>query len=230
MNYKFAVIGLGNFGMTVARTLSLHEAEVLAVDIDENKIDDIRNDVAYAVTMDATDIRALKSQNVYELDAVVVAIGENFESLLLCTAHLIDMKIPRIITRASNPTQKMILEKMGIEEIISPEEDEGISMANRLLNPSFINFIPLPDGYEIVEVKTPKNIVDRTVGDLNLRKKYNVNLITVKRITEPTNDDKGESGYHVIGVPRPETSLQESDILYLMGKEKDIERLIEINK
>ncbi len=230
MNNKFAIIGLGRFGINVARTLAQSGAEVLAIDINEEKTNELRDDVAFPITLDASDMRALKAQNIHDVDAVVVAIGEDFESLLLCTANLMDLKIPRIIARAANPTQKMILEKMGIEEIISPEEFVGIGIANRLLNPSFISFIPLPDDYEIVEVKTPSNIANRTVSDIDLRKKYNINLITIKKETKTKQNGVEKIIYHVSGVPQPDTKLESTDILILMGKADNIKRLIDINK
>ena len=118
--HKFAVIGLGLFGRAIAKTLSERGAEVLAIDINEEKIQDIRDDVAYAVAFDATDIKALKVQNIKNVDAVVVAIGENFESLLLCTVHLMELKVKRIIARAEGPLQRMILEKLVVNKIFSP--------------------------------------------------------------------------------------------------------------
>ena len=170
MSYKFAIIGLGHFGRTVAYELAKTDAEVLVIDNDEDKIHAIRNDVALAVTLNCTDKKALQAQNIEAMDAVVVGIGEDFESLLLCVAHLMDLKVPRIIAKASNDTQKAILYKMGVREIISPEEEVGISIAHKLLSPSFINFIPLPDHYEIVEIKTPSNIANRTVGEIGTRR------------------------------------------------------------
>ncbi len=226
MTYKFAVIGLGRFGMVVATTLANKGAEVLAVDTNEEKINSLRDEVAYAVKLDARDLKALKAQNIQDMDAVVVAIGRDFESLLLCTVHLLDMKVKRIIARAMNPTQRMILEKMGIEEIISPEVEVGISVAEQLLNPGILTFLPLPDDYEIVEINTPQNVTKRTISDINLRKRYNLNLITIKRL-EQRNGKKSE--HHVIGVPDADTVLEKSDTLILMGKAKDIKRFIEIN-
>src|SRR5688572_22212713 len=126
MNFKFAVIGLGRFGTKIALTLSHRGAEVLAIDNDEMKVDNLRDDVAYAVTMDSTDVKALQSQRIQDVDAVVVAIGENFEALLLTTAHLQDMNVKRVIARAATPQQRMILEKMGVSEILSPEDEVGI--------------------------------------------------------------------------------------------------------
>ena len=126
--HKFAVIGLGLFGRAIAKTLSERGAEVLAIDINEEKIQRIKDDVAYAVTFDATDIKALRAQNIENVDAVVVSICENFEALLLCTVHLLELKVKRIIARAQGHLQRMILEKLGVQEILSAETEVGIAV------------------------------------------------------------------------------------------------------
>ena len=123
--YKFAVIGLGQFGNAIARTLAIRGAEVLAIDSNEEHIEDIKEEVSYAVCMDATDIRVLRSQNVQDMDAVVVAIGEDFEALMLCVVQLMELKVKRIMARANGKHQRQILEKVGVSEILSPENDVG---------------------------------------------------------------------------------------------------------
>lgn len=228
--YKFAVIGLGQFGNAIARTLSLRGAEVLAIDSIEEHIEDIKEDVSYAVCMDATDIKLLRSHNVHEMDAVVVAIGEDFEALMLCVVQLLELKVKRIMARANGKHQRMILEKVGVTEILSPENDVGLAVAERLLNPNILTSLLLPDSYEIVEVKTPRTIANRTLGDINLRSKYNLNLITLKRETEVIRDGEVVKECHILGVPNSETVLIESDTIIVFGLVRDIERFIEINK
>lgn len=230
MNSRFAVIGLGRFGASVALTLANKGAEVIAIDSDEEKVEDIKDDVAHAVTMDATDVKNLKAQNIQDVDAAVVAIGRDFESSLLCTVQLIDMGIKRIITRAMTKTQKMILEKMGIKEVISPEVEVGITVAERLMNPGIRTFLQLPDDFEIVEVQTPKNIAGRTIADIDLRKRYGLNLITVMRGTLTKENNIEQIEQHTIGVPTGDTKIFEHDMLVLMGKDKDIKRFIEVNQ
>ena len=228
--HKFAVIGLGLFGTAIAKTLSERGAEVLAIDIHEEKIQDIKDDVAYAVAFDATDIKALKVQNIKNVDAVVVAIGENFESLLLCTVHLMELKVKRIIARAEGPLQRMILEKLGVHEILSPENEVGIAVAEKLIHPSIVSFLQLPDEYEIVEIKTPKGIVNRTLEDIGLRNKYKLNLITFKREVEVEKNGVTVKEQHIIGVPRSSTVLYETDTIVVFGRSKDIGKFIEINQ
>src|SRR5688572_4941274 len=127
--YKFAVIGLGQFGNAIARTLALRGAEVLAIDSSEEHIDDIKDDVSYAVCMDATDIKALRAQNVQDMDAVVVAIGEDFEALMLCVVQLMELNVTRLMARANGKHQQLILEKIGVKEILSQENDMGLAVS-----------------------------------------------------------------------------------------------------
>lgn len=226
---KFAVIGLGRFGQAIARTLANRGAEVLAIDSNEEYIEDIKEDVAVAVALDATDIKALRTQNLQDMDAVVVSIGEDFEALLLCTVLLQEIGVSRIISRANGKHQRMILEKMGIAEVLSPENDVGLAVAERLLNPNILTTLLLPDSYEIVEVKTPRIIANRTIEDINLRSKYNLNLITLKKQTETGQNGNTEIVAHIVGVPTGETLIEENDTLILFGLTKDIERFIQIN-
>jgi trk system potassium uptake protein TrkA len=227
---RFAVIGLGQFGTSIARELSHRGAEVLAIDNNEAHIEAVSADVAYGVTMDATDQRALKAQNIDDMDAVIVAIGEDFDALLLTVVLLMEMGVKRIIARAEGRHQRMILEKIGVKEILSPEDEIGRLVAEKLVNPNIISYIPLPDDHEIVEIKTPPGIANRTLGDINLRNRYRLNLITLKR--ETTEEKRGQivREEHIIGVPTSDTVILETDTILVFGTTKDIQRFIEINQ
>tara|TARA_B110000977_G_C10907655_1_gene427887 strand:+ start:54 stop:734 length:681 start_codon:yes stop_codon:yes gene_type:complete len=222
---RFAVIGLGQFGSAIAKNLSLRGAEVLAIDNSLEKVESMKDEVSYAVALDATDKKALISQNIQDMDAVVVAIGENFQGLLLCTFLLIELKVKRIITRAMGNDQRRILEKMGVTEILSPEDEVGGNVAEMLINPNVVMCIQLPDDYEIVEVKAPTQVFGRSLNDIGLREKYDLNLVTILRKNNQTDKD-----YHIIGVPTPETIVEKSDIIALFGLTKNIERFLDINK
>lgn len=224
-NQRFAVIGLGQFGMAIAKNLALRGAEVLAIDNSLEKVEAIKDEVSHAVALDATDKKALLSQNIQDMDAVVVAIGENFQGLLLCTFLLLELNVKRIITRAMGCDQRRILEKMGVTEILSPEDEVGGNVAEMLINPDVVMCIQLPDDYEIVEVKAPKEVCGRSLKDIGLREKYSLNLVTILRKNKETDKD-----YHIIGVPNSTTIVENSDIIALFGLTKNIERFLEINK
>ncbi len=231
MENRFGVIGLGRFGTTIARTLSARGAEVMAIDNIAERVDALRDEVAYAVQLDSTDIKALRAQNVQDLDGVVVAIGQDFEALLLTTVVLMELKVKRIIARASNEQQQQILQKLGVKEVLSPEDEVGISVAGRLLNPDLVSFFQLPDDYQIVELRTPKGVSSKSVIEIGLRNKYNLNLITLRRAYEAVNE-AGESTveYHIMGVPGADTILYETDYMILLGKNSDIEKFVDLNK
>jgi trk system potassium uptake protein len=228
-NNKFTVIGVGKFGSAIARTLASRGAEVMAIDSTEEKIEDIKDDVAFAVTLDATDKKALKAQNIDEMDAVVVSIGEDFEAMILCCVLLMELNVKRIIARASGIHQRLILEKIGITEILSPENEFGTAVAEKLINPNIISYLQLPDDYEIVEVKAPIGIANRTLEDIGLRNKYRLNLITLKREFEVNKNGKLIKEQHILGVPNSTTIIYETDTIVVFGRSHDIERFTEIN-
>jgi len=222
-NSKFAVIGLGVFGSAIARKLAERGADVMAIDESEEKVQQIAPDVAFAVALDATNTQALEAQNLGDVDAVVVSIGSSFQEMLLCVFQLQEMGIGRIIARAQGPVQRKILEKMGVEHILSPELEVANNVAEQLTNPGVLMCVQLPDEYEIIEVQAPAKIAGRTLEDIGLRKKYNINLVTLLRKSE--DDDK----HHIFGVPSPESVVQAEDIILVFGQVKDINRFIEIN-
>ena len=226
---KFSVIGMGKYGRSIAQILSDRGAEVIAIDNREELIEEVEDVVALAVTMDATDGKALESQNIHESDAVVVAIGANFEALLLCCVQLKELGVKRIIARSNDENQKKILQKIGIEEILEPEKEIGVLVAEQLINPSIVSFLQLPDDYEVAEIKPPKDIELRTVEEIGLRSKYRLNLITIKRCFEEDNGDSVEVVQHILGVPTSNTIIQSTDTLIVFGTSRDIKRFIEIN-
>ena len=218
---KFAVIGLGQFGSAIAKKLAEKGAEILAIDSDPEKVESIRDYVTYGVTLDATSRPALESQNIADMDAVVVSIGQNFECTMLTVVQLQSLGVKRLMARAQGETQRRILTKLGVEEILSPEEEVGKNIAERLLTPGMLMAVQLPDNYEIVEVEAPKSTVGRSLEDIGLTKKYKLSLITLLR---KTNGD-----HHILGVPEDDTVVEPNDLMVVFGTTKDVERFIHIN-
>ena len=226
---KFSVIGMGKYGKAIAQILSDRGAEVIAIDNREDLIEEVEDFVALAVTMDATDGKALEAQNIHECDAVVVAIGSNFEALLLCCFQLKELGVKRIIARSNDENQKKILLRMGIEEILEPEKEIGVFVAEQLINPNIVSFLQLPDDYEVAEIKPPIDIAERSVEDIGLRNKYRLNLITIKRCFEEDKGNSIEVVQHILGVPSADTIIKQTDTLIVFGTSRDIQRFIEIN-
>jgi len=228
--HKFLVVGVGRYGRYIARALADRNAEVYAFDFDEEKTESIKDEVALAVTLDSTDLKALQTQDISDIDAAVVAIGANFEATILTTVHLMEMGIQRIIVRAGGPQQIKILESLGVKEILIPEEEVATAVTESLINPSVVSVLQLPDSYEIAEIKAPAAIANRTIEDIDLRNKYLLTLVTIKREFEVVNKGVKSMEQHVLGVSNSDTTIQETDTLVVFGTMKDVKRFIEINE
>lgn len=230
LQQKFAVIGIGRFGAVIARTLAKKGSEVLAIDRNENIIEDIVDEVASAIALDATDKKALIAQNIHEFDAVIVSIGDNFEQRLLCAALLQDLGVKRIIARSGGKNQSLILQKIGIKEILTPEDEVGINISERLLNPSIISYLELPDDYKIAEIVPPPDTVGRNIKDIDFINRYHINVFTIKEETSPPSAEEEKREYHIIGMPKADTVIRKNHYLVMFGKSSDIEKFIEINQ
>ena len=197
MSGKYAVIGLGRFGKTLATTLSQKGAEVLAIDTDPDKVEDIKDEVAHAVRMDSRDVKALKSQRIEDFDVIIVAIGSDFESMLLTTVSLMNMEVKHVIARAMNKTQRIILEKLGVQDIISPEIQVAIDLAERLLQPKLKTFMKLADDYEIAEVTVSNKLANQSLIELDLRKKFNINAVAIERLVSQSLEGEKKKQHKV---------------------------------
>jgi trk system potassium uptake protein TrkA len=227
-NERFAVIGAGHFGSAIAKGLSNKGAEVLVIDSALSVIQEISDDVAFAVCTDATNKRALEAENIIDYDTVIIAIGNDFEARLLCAANLLDLKIKRIVCRTLGENQKLILEKMGITEFLSPEDEIGTLLAERLMNPNILTYLQLPDEYKIAEVITPSQIVGMTIEEVNFRDTYRISLITIRRIMQDKNMYNLPEE-HIIGVPENSEMVEDNDIFVIFGKSSDIDTFINAN-
>ncbi|CUS91719.1 trk system potassium uptake protein TrkA [Candidatus Kryptobacter tengchongensis] len=213
---KFAIIGLGIFGKNLALELAEGDAEVLAIDVNEERINEINHPNITAVKLDSTDVRELERFGLKDMDAVIVTIGENFEALLLTCVLLKELGTNRIIARATEEIHKKILKSIGIkeEDIISPEEEVAKRLSKLLLSDGFIEFFEITKDYEIAWIKAPESFVGKTIRELELRKNYNLLLVTVIKNKKP------------IGVPDPDTKIDPEDELLIFGKDKDIKKII----
>lgn len=223
MSQRFAVIGLGRFGYTVATYLAKSGADVIAVDSDHNIINEISKHVSLAVCMNSTDKEALVAQGIDKVDAAVVAIGQNFEANILTTALLKELGVPKVIARASNTTQKRILELIGADQVIFPEDAIGIRVAQSLLSSRIVDITTLFEGLSVAEVVAPKGLVGKKIGEMKFRQKYRCNIVVIKRKVDETDLSADPKRYNVL--PEPEDTIHLGDILVVVGDEKDIEKL-----
>ena len=218
---KIAVVGLGSFGSHLVRELAELGVEVLAVDNRESCVDDVKQDAAFAAVLDVTDRAALAQLPIDDLDAVVVTIGEDFRSAMLATAHLLALKPKRLMCRAASETHAQLLRALDIKEVIIPEAVAAARVATSLAVKGVTGSYELTERYRILEVTAPKRVVGKQLHDLDLRKNYGINLVTVKRA-----DESGEDMV-AVGVPPPDFTFKEGDILVLFGAEADFPKFLE---
>ena len=222
---KIAVIGLGRFGMELARRLSASGTEVIAIDRNPNLINEIKDDVEVAVRLDSTDEAALRSQEIDKVDVCVVSIGENFEAALLTTVLAKKLKIPEVICRAQTQFHADIFRQIGSDEVIQPEQQAGQHLARQLANPHLQDFITLAEGYTLVELDAPAGFVGKTLKKVSLRVKYGVNLVAIKRTILTGREGEVAEQEKIISVPGPDTMIEEKDILVLVGSDEALTRL-----
>ncbi len=221
---RFAVIGLGRFGQKLAIALAMSGAEVIAIDKDRNEIEMIRDQVSHAVRLDGTDEEALKAQGVDKADVAIIGMGQNnFEAAILTVVNLRQMGIKQIYARAENLIAGEVFSKVGATEVIYPEIESAQRWAYKLIAPQIGEKIDFAPGYSLARIKAPASFDEKTVMDLQLRQKYNVNLVLIKR-GEHSKAKKSEKGA-IINVPLPNTIIYQDDILMVAGSDADLAKL-----
>jgi trk system potassium uptake protein TrkA len=221
---RFAVIGLGRFGQKLAIALAMSGAEVIAIDKDRNEIEMIRDQVSHAVRLDGTDEEALKAQGVDKADVAIISMGQdNFEAAILTVVNLRQMGIKQIYARAENLIAGEVFSKVGATEVIYPEIESAQRWAYKLIAPQIGEKIDFAPGYSLARIKAPASFDEKTVMDLQLRQKYSVNLVLIKR-GEHSKAKKSEKGA-IINVPLPNTIIYQDDILMVAGSDADLAKL-----
>lgn len=217
MKRQYAVIGLGRFGYGVAKTLSESECEVIAIDEDEEKVNAVAEFVTYAVQLDAMDEKALKSVGLQNVDVAVVSIGENIEASILVVMTLKQMGVKYVVAKAVTPLHGKVLENIGVDRIVYPERDMAVRIAHSLIRPTIMEQLELSKEYSIVEIPAPVLFIGKTLKESQLRSKYGLNLIAIKRVIN------GKDAWNVN--PLATDSLNEGDILVVIGSNEDLDKL-----
>ena len=210
---QYAVIGLGRFGTALTRELHAEGAEVLAVDSDQDKVNDIEPFCTQAVCVDATDEAVLEKIGIQNLDVVVVCIAGDIESSIFITLTCKQLGVPQVIAKAQNERHRHVLQKIGADVVIVPEEEMGAKLAANLLKPNMIEIMSLSDNFRMVEIKTPLKWQHKTLIQLNLRNTEKVTIVLIKR------------GNEIIVTPGGECELLPEDILVIAGTYTDTKRL-----
>lgn len=224
---KFAIIGLGYFGSALARELSESGHEVLAIDTDEIHIREVRDSVAIAAMADATDAEALAQLGVGDMDTAVVAIGEGFEASLMITAHCQKLGVRRVYTRVINEVHDHLLGLMKVTGKIRAESLAAAYFTRQITNEAVRRYFGIDSGHGIVEVEMPERYSGMSLPEANLRKKYGVNVVTVRRPVVKDAAADTPPTYQVAGTLDSEFALQKGDRLIVFGALKDIDRFCE---
>lgn len=224
---KYIIIGLGNFGASLAEKLTEMGNEVFGVDVKMSRVESIKDKITHAVNLDATDLAAVSNLPLKETDVVVVGIGEDKGANIMATALMKQLNVKRLISRAVSPLQETVLEAMGLEEIIHPEEETAERWSKKLNLTGVVDSFELSGDFSIVETTIPEEYDGKTLEELSLKRKYNVIVLTTIKV----GSEKNEIGAlkpvpHVQGVASAKTILYKDDLMVVYGHNKEIKRLL----
>jgi trk system potassium uptake protein TrkA len=214
-NQQFAVIGLGRFGRAVCSTLHKLGYEVLGTDVDERRVAQVLKEqmVAHAVELDSTDPAALKEAGIFEFDTVIIAIGNYLQESIITTLNVKEAGVPHVVAKASSEIHGKLLQRVGADHVVYPENEAGCTLARSLTKPSILDRFELDPNHSIVEVLVPDDFNGKTVAELELRKRYGLNLLAVGQ------NDKFEIN------PDPYRRLYKGLAMVVIGSNRDIDRL-----
>ncbi len=210
MTKQFAVIGLGRFGASVARTLYTLGYDVLGIDSNEENTQTLADNLTHVVTADATDENTLKALGIRNFDVVIVGIGGDIQSSILTTIILKELGIKYLVAKAQNELHGKVLNKIGADRVVFPERDMGIRVAHNLISPKVLDFVEFSPDFNIVELAVIPMWYNKSLRELNLREKYGLNIIAIK-----TDENTNVS-------PKADDILKEGEILIVTGSKEDI--------
>ena len=214
---RFAVIGLGRFGKRLAKLLANGGAEVIAADVDRELVESIRDDVTLAVCLDSTDSEAIRSQGIDKVDVAIVGMGDAFEDNVMTTALLKQLGVRRVISRATSEIRGDILRRIGADDVVNPERESAHRWCNELLAPAILTLFEMGEGYSFAQVVAPEAFYGKTLEQLALRQKYNVNVVAIRRKLSPGEESKREP---VVSLPMGDTVIAPGDLLMMVGNDQ----------
>ena len=212
---RVVVIGLGIFGFNIAKDLYENGVEVIAIDKNKDIIQKIKDFSTKAILADGTDKEVIESIGIQGDDIVIISFGEDLAASTLVTLHLKELKVKTIIVKAPNEDHKRVLEKVGATQVIIPEREMADKVAKGIISPNVLDYIPLSDDYTISEIAPPASFMGKTIGELHLRTKYHVEVIAIREMLPD----------RVTMVPKADFVIKDSDVLVVIGKEEDIQKI-----
>lgn len=224
---KCIIIGLGNFGSSLALKLTNLGNEVIAVDKEMTKINRIKDKVTHAICLDSTDLNAVNSLPINMTDVAIVCIGKDTGANIMTTATLKNLNVKRLISRSINSLHENVLQAIGINEIIRPEEETASRWSNKINYKNVIESFELSKNFSIVEVVVPEFLVGKTIEELSFRNNFNLLILTIiKNRTERSLIGKYKTTSEAQGIPSPQTMLEKDDVIVTYGANSDIKKFI----
>ncbi len=230
---RFAVIGLGNFGSHLAQTLAKSGAEVLAIDKDLVLIEQFKHEVTRAVSLDTTVQNNLKMASLTDMDAVIVTIGEHsVEASIMTTALIAGLGVEWLIARSTSSLHGRILKLVGAHEVINPEQFVAQKLVRRITQPNVLELAAISDdGYSMSDITAPPSFYGKTLAELELRKKYGLNVIAIKQRKRKLLPDGTEQLQEKVNHnPGPDDKIQENDIISCIGKREQIDKVASMKR
>ena len=208
---SYAVIGLGRFGQALAKQLCALGAEVLAMDVRADLVQQAANEVTHAVVADAQDKEILRSLGVAHMDCAVIAIGDDLAASVLVAMNLKELEVPYVVCKAHDETHRRILEKLGVDRVVIPEQENAQRLGRSLHSHNVLDYIELSEEYGILEVPAPKTWIGKTLKELNVRAELGVNIIAV------------ESNKKTNVSPSADYRIQAGDVMVVLGDNYSLE-------
>ncbi len=212
---QICVIGLGRFGTHLSKALAQMDCEVIVIDEDENRVNELRDFVHHAVIANAKNFHELKAVITKDIDEAVIAFGGNLDSSILSALHLKKIGVKSIRAKAFDEDHAHILKLIGVEEVVFPESDTASRLAEKMLMPNYLDFLPITEDYRVVELATPENFYGKSLADLQIRNRFNVLVLGIK------NTDTNEVRF----MPGASFELREEHILVVVGQIDDLTNL-----
>ncbi len=224
---KFIIVGLGNFGASLAEKLTQQGNEVIGIDFKMEKVNSLKEKISHTICMDATSEETVSDLPLQNTDIVMVCIGEDQGVNVMVTALFKNLGVKRLISRSINPLHENVLKAIGVDEIVRPEEETAERWAKKLTLKGVIDSFELNKNYSIVEVKTPVNCIGKSVETIGFRKNFNIVILTIlKQSRQSSFLGRTKTITEVQGIPQPETILKADDILVIYGYNKDLNRFM----
>lgn len=223
---KFIVVGLGNFGASLAEKLTEQGNEVIGIDIKMDKVTALKDTVSHTICMDATDKTTVASLPLENTNMVVVCIGEDKGINVLVTALFKNLGVKRLISRSSDDLHESILKALGVNEIAKPEVESADRWAKKLSLKGIVNSFNLNQYNSVIEVETPSIFVGKTLKEIGFRETYNVLILTIIKPSNKVSFFGKSKEDHITGIPNPQALIEAEDILVLYGNFKDLQKII----